>query len=90
MKTKEIHEVEISFSKEEVYSNASGYGKESQWLQYCCREDAFNSIEDELDGTIHGDAFDKQKQIQEYLQINTSPDGNCGEKVYQYIIKNMD
>lgn len=54
------------------------------------KEDVFNSIVDELAGSIHGHAFDKQKQIQEYLQVNASPDGDCGEKVYQYIIKNRD
>lgn len=90
LQTKAVHEVEIEFSKKEVYSHATGYGKESQWLQYCCKEDVFNSIVDELAGSIHGHAFDKQKQIQEYLQVNASPDGDCGEKVYQYIIKNRD
>lgn len=88
--TKEIQEVEVQFDREEVYRHANGYGKESQWLQYCCMEDVFNSIVDELDGTVHGEDFNKQKQIEGYLQINASPDGKCGEKVYQYIIKSLD
>ena len=88
--TKESKEVEIQFDREEVYRHANGYGKESQWLQYCCTENVFNSIVDELEGTIHGEDFDKQKQIEGYLQINASPNGDCGEKVYQYIIKSLD
>lgn len=88
--TKEIHEVEIGFFKEEVYRHANGYGKESQWLQYCCTENVFNSVADELDGTIHGAAFDKKKQIKEYLQINASPDGDCGKRVLRYVLDNFD
>lgn len=88
--TKEIQEVEIQFDKEEVYSHANGYGKESQWLQYCCTENVFNSIVDELEEMIHGENFSKQMQIEGYLQINASPNGDCGKKVYQYIIKSLD
>ena len=88
--TKELWEVKMRFDREEVYCHANGYGKESQWLQYCCMENVFNSIVDELEGTIHGKKFNKQMQIERYLQINASPDGNCGERVYQYIAKSLD
>lgn len=88
--TKEIREVEIHFDREDVYRHANGYGKESQWLQYCCVENVFNSMADELDGTIHGAAFDRQKQIKEYSQVNASPDGDCGEKVYRYVIESPE
>ncbi|MBP3602590.1 MAG: hypothetical protein J6J79_00405, partial [Lachnospiraceae bacterium] len=88
--TKEIHEVEMGFHKEEVYRHANGYGKNSQWLQYCCVENVFNSIADELDGNIHGEAFDRQTQIAEYAQINASPDGDCGEKIYKYVTKSLE
>lgn len=88
--TKEIKEVEMSFEKEEVYRHADGYGKESQWIQYCCVENVFNSVADELGGNIHGETFDREKQIKEFSQINASPDGDCGEKIYRYVTKNME
>ncbi|MGN0277784.1 MAG: hypothetical protein ACI4C4_00375 [Lachnospiraceae bacterium] len=88
--TKETREVKMSFLKEEVYRHANGYGKESQWLQYCCVESVFNSIMDELGGTIHGEAFVRQRQIEEYAQINASPDGDCGEKIYRYVTKCLE
>lgn len=88
--TREIREAEMQFDREDVYRHANGYGKESQWLQYCCTENVFNSIEDELNGTIHGESFDRQRQIQEYAQINASPDGDCGEKVYRYVTKSLE
>lgn len=83
--TKKLREVDMRFQKDEVYLHADGYGKESQWLQYCCVENVFNSIKDELDGTIHGQAFDRQKQIVDYEQVNASPSGDCGKKIYQYV-----
>lgn len=88
--TKEIQEIGIHFDRDDVHNHASGYGKESQWLQYCCMENVFNSIEDELEGNIHGEAFDRQKQIKAYLQINASPDGDCGEKIYRYVTKSLE
>lgn len=88
--TKEVREVDIHFDREDLYRHANGYGKESQWLQYCCKENVFNSIADELDGNVHGEMFDRQKQIKEYSQINASPDGNCGEKVYKYVRKSLE
>ena len=90
LQTEKSGEMEIMFIRDEVYKHANGYGKESQWLQYCCIENAFNSIADELDGNIHGEAFDRQKQIREYSQINASPDGDCGEKVYRYVTKHLE
>lgn len=88
--TKKIKEINVYFDREDVYCHANGYGKESQWLRYCCAENVFNSIVNELEGTIHGENFNRQKQIEEYLQINASPDGNCGERVYQYIVKSLN
>ena len=83
--TGNVTEVVQSFDKNDVYNHVSGYGKESQWLQYCCCESVFNSLKDELDGNIHGKAFDKEKQIEEYMQINASPNGDCGKKVYDFV-----
>lgn len=88
--TKEIREVDMHFDRDDVYRHANGYGKESQWLQYCCVENVFNSIADELDGTIHGEAFDKDRQVRGYAQINASPDGDCGDKIYRYVTKSLE
>lgn len=89
LRTKEIKEVYQSFDEKDIYDHADGYGKESQWTQYCCCESCFNSLKDELDGNIHGNAFDRETQIKEYARINASPDGDSGEKIYRYITEKL-
>ncbi len=85
LRTKEIKEVYQSFDEKDIYDYADGYGKSSQWTQYCCWESCFNSLKDELDGNIHGDAFDRGLQMNEYARINASPNGDSGEKIYRYV-----
>lgn len=87
--TKEIKEVYQSFDEKDIYDHADGYGKSSQWMQYCCWESCFNSLKDELDGNIHGDAFDRELQINEYARINASPNGDSGEKIYRYVTERL-
>ena len=85
LETKEISEVDVVFDKKEVYEHASGFTKWSQWIQYICMEDVFNSLEDFVNNKIQGAQFDKEKQIQAYANINASVNGDCGEKVYRFM-----
>ena len=79
--------VKKTFDKNEICSLAAGFHMESQWMPYCCYEDAFNSLEDIASGNIHGPSFEKSKQIEAYHSVNSSPGGDCGEKVYRYLSK---
>lgn len=79
-------EIPITFNKDEVLRFARGFHAESQWMPYCCKEDLFNTLEDIVTDNIHGDQFDREKQIEAYKHVNASPEGDCGEKVYREIL----
>lgn len=83
--TKEYKEVEINFDYEEIKAHEPGFMEESEWLQYCLSEDAFNSLKDLLDGNITGKTFDRERQIKAFSKINASTDGRCGEKIHQFV-----
>ncbi len=90
LKTKKVKEVEVLFDKEEVLNHAPGFSKWSEWTQYICVEDVFNSLEDLLNNNIHGNQFDKEKQIQLYATVNASVDGDCGKKVYRFLSEKLN
>lgn len=78
-------EIEIEFDYEELKNQEPGFMAESEWLQYALVENAFNSLEDFLDGRITGNPFDRERQIKAFLKINADTEGRCGEKVHQFI-----
>lgn len=82
-------EIPIVFSLEELKKHEPGFHKDSEWLAYACRENALNSLSDFLDGKVCGNDFDKNEQKKAYREVIENSDGSCGEKVYQYIIKNI-
>lgn len=83
---KEIH---ISFDYNQLLMHVQGFGKESAWLQYCCREDAFNTIENLIENTLIGEPFDQKKALQSFSKINASTEGNCGRKVYHVMKRSI-
>lgn len=83
--TGDCREISIVFDKEEVRSHEAGYCENSEWLQYCCVENAFCSLKDLLDGTISGALFDRHRQLAAYAKITANVDGTCGEKIHQTI-----
>lgn len=83
--TKEYKEVEIDFDVQELKEHECGFMEESEWLQYCLSENAFNSLGDFLDGNVTGSPFDKMKQIKSFSKINASTDGKCGEKIHRMV-----
>ena len=85
LETGAYREVAVSFNTEELWAHASGFWEQSDWLQYACEENAFNSLEDFLDGNVAGAAFDRERQLRAYEQIAANHDGTCGEKVHGYI-----
>lgn len=83
--TREYKEVEIDFDVQELKEHECGFMEESEWLQYCLKESAFNSLMDFLDGRITGNPFDRERQIRAFLKINASTDGACGERIHCFI-----
>lgn len=77
--------VAIKYDKEEVARHVPGFAGWSEWTQYICAEDTFNTLDRLLDNTIQGGQFDRETQLKAYGNINASPDGDCGRKVYEYI-----
>ena len=59
-------------------------------MQYCCKENAFHTLKDFLDGTLPGRPFDRDVQLAEFQKINASVDGRCGEKVIEYLKKTLE
>lgn len=82
-------QIKTHFDKENVFKLAAGFHKDSQWMPYCCFEDVFNPLSDIASGNIHGPAFDENRQIEAYRSINASPEGDCGEKVYNFMKKKL-
>lgn len=42
----ELNEVNIKFNVDELKQHEDGFNDSSQWLKYCCCENAFNSLKD--------------------------------------------
>lgn len=78
-------EVELKFDIDELKVHEPGFCEQSEWLQYACMENAFNTLPDFLDGKITGNQHDKERQMVAFRKIAANNDGTCGEKVYQHI-----
>lgn len=85
LETGEYREVAISFDVKGLQDHTPGFCEQSDWLQYACEENAFNSLEDFLDGNISGAAFDRERQLRDYRKIAANNDGTCGEKVHRFV-----
>lgn len=83
--TKEYKEVEIEFDYNDLLEHEPGFMEESEWLQYCLNENAFNSLKDLLDDKITGKRFDKERQLKAFSNINANTDGTCGRTVYEFV-----
>lgn len=81
----ELNEIDIKFDVDELKQHEDGFNDYSQWLRYCCCENAFNSLKDFLEGNIMGKQFNKEKQIMSYKDIAANNDGSCGQKVHEYV-----
>lgn len=84
-KTDECQEIEIRFDLTELYEHEPGFQEQSQWVQYACLENAFNSLPDFLNGNVTGNGFDKERQLTAYHQVSANTDGTCGEKIHQFV-----
>ena len=57
----------------------------SEWFQYGCNEDAFNSLPAFLAGKIKGALPDSERQIRAFTKIAANADGTSGEKIYRFV-----
>lgn len=85
IETKAYKEVEIAFDYDELREHEPGYMEESEWLQYCLGENAFNSLKDLLDDNITGNPFDRERQLNAFSKINANTEGTCGRNVYHFV-----
>lgn len=85
LETGECREVSVDFDTKELRAQTAGFWEQSEWLQYACKEDAFNSLTDFLDGNVTGAAFHRERQLRDYEKIAANYDGTCGEKVHGFI-----
>lgn len=85
IETKAYKEVEIEFDYEELREHEPGFMEESEWMQYCLGENAFNSLKDLLDDNITGTPFDRERQLRAFSKINANTEGTCGRNVYNFV-----
>lgn len=78
-------EVEVEFDYEDLLEHEPGFYEESEWLQYCLKENAFNSLKDLLDDKITGNLFDRERQLRNFARINANTEGTCGQNVYAFV-----
>lgn len=78
-------EIPILFDREELKAHEPGFCEESDWLQYAVVENAFNSLQDFLDGKITGGFFDRERQVKAFGTIAANYDGTSGEKIHRYV-----
>ncbi len=83
--TKEYKEISIEFDYEDLKAHEAGFMEESEWMQYCLNENAFNSLKNLLDDDITGSQFNKERQIRAFSKINANMDGTCGRNVYHFV-----
>ena len=83
--TRAYQEVEIDFDDNDLKAHEPGFMEESEWMQYCLDENAFNSLKDFLDDNITGHPFDRERQIRAFSRINADTQGTCGRNVYNFV-----
>lgn len=89
LETNEAIEVYREFDLLELQNHEPGFQESSEGLQYACRENAFNSLSNFLDGKITGNQFDKERAIHDYETIAANNDGTSGEKIYHFVLDKL-
>lgn len=89
LETRLCEEIELQFSEAGKKEYPAGYCELSEGIRYGCEEDAFNSLEDLLNHTIHGEAFDKERQLRAYAEVAANHDGTSGVKIHQYAMHEL-
>ncbi|MCI8466452.1 MAG: hypothetical protein HFI63_11490 [Lachnospiraceae bacterium] len=88
--TEEYREIPVEFDLEELQEQEPGFNEISDWLPYGCEESYFNTLSGFLDGKVIGNPFDKERQLRAYRKISVNDDGTCGEKVHQFLCRQIN
>lgn len=88
--TGEFQEISIVFDEEELTKHEAGFCENSEWLQYACEENYFNTLPRFLDGEMCGNAFSSDRQLKAYQSIAANCDGTCGKKVHEFAKREQD
>ncbi len=83
--TDAYEEIPITFDEAELRAHEPGFREQSQWMQYACSENAFNSLPDFLEGNLAGDQFDRERQLRAYRRLSANSDGTSGEKIHHFV-----
>lgn len=78
-------EQKIGFDEAELPAHEPGFCESSEWMQYACVEDYYNTLPDFLSGTVTGEAFDAGRQRRAFEKNAANSDGTCGEKLFAYL-----
>ena len=78
-------EIQIGFREQELQNSESGFWEISDWMQYACNENAFNSLSDFLEDKITGSPFDRDRAIRAFAKIAANADGTSGDKIYEFM-----
>lgn len=78
-------EIEIVFRPEELREHEPGFQEVSDWMQYACMENAFNSLPDFLAGKTTGNLFDRDRAIRAFGKAAANLDGTSGDKIYEFM-----
>ena len=79
-------EWEINIDPEEAARHSPGFNRIASWMRYGCEEGVFNTLPRFLRGEIRGQAFDREKQLAAFREVNASPDGDCGKKMVRFLM----
>lgn len=83
-------EIEVRFDLGELEKNEAGFCEGTWHLPYACAENHFNTLGRLLQERMAGNLFDRQKQLEAYRKVNIDQDGNSGQKVHDFIKKNLE
>ena len=84
--TKKFSKIAVTFDKDELKQHADGFREISEAIQYGCYEDAFNSLENFIEGKITGNPHNRERQVRAFEKIAANPDGTSGEKIYRFVL----
>lgn len=90
LKSKSFDRIDITFDVKELEQYANGFKAPSEWFPYGCYEGVFQTLKNLLDDNLPGEKFDREKQLEIYEKLNTSMNGNAGEKIYQFVKQKLE
>ena len=87
--TGKCQEVQIKFDMDEIREHDLGFCEYSEKVNYVCMETQLNSLDDFLDGNIAGQPFNKERQLGAFRQITNDCTGRCGERLHEFVKKQV-